>query len=298
MISLLSSIARAFATAVSASAIALIAAGGVACGQGHPPSSIEVVQEAASMQDKIGMKLDPELTFIDERNYPFRFGQVFPGDRPVVLVPGYYACPDMCGQVIHGMLDALNAVDLSPGSDYLIINVSIDPRETAETAKERKQKFLALMTRVGGEDGWRFLTTPQESEIKKLTESVGFRYFWAEHDNRYAHPGALLFFTPQGVLSRVLTGTTFDASDVRLAIVEASAGKLGTFWDEVRLNCLTFDDRTGSYALLGMTVMRIGGVLTILVILAMIALMLRRERERARTAIQTPAEGTQAPSAS
>ena len=248
------------------------------------------------MLDKIGMKLDPELTFVDERGYPFRFGQLFPGDRPVVLVPGYYACPDMCGQVIHGMLDALNAVDLTPGNDYLIVNVSIDPRETPEVAKERKQKFLSQLTRVGGDEGWRFLTTSNEAEIKKLTDSVGFRFFWAEHDNRFAHPGALLFFTPQGVLSRVLTGTTFDSADARLAIVEASAGKLGTFWDEVRLNCLTFDDRSGTYALMGMTVMRIGGVITIVAIAAMILLMLRRERARAQNRI--PAEGPQAASAS
>ena len=243
------------------------------------------------MLDKIGMTLDPELTFLDERGYPFSFGQVFPGDRPVVLVPGYYSCPDMCGQVIHGMLAALNEVELTPGGDYLIVNVSIDPRETPEVAKERKQKFLTELRRVGGDEGWRFLTTSQEIEIKKLTESVGFRYFWAEHDNRYAHPGALLFFTPKGVLSRVLTGTTFDADDVRLAIVEASAGKLGTFWDDVRLNCLTFDDRTGTYALMGMTVMRIGGVLTILAIAGMILLMLRRERARAQNRILAEGQG-------
>lgn len=294
MISLLSSFARVGAQ-VAAAAVALLGPALVRA-QGHPPSSIEVVQEAASMLDKIGMKLDPELTFLDERGYPFSFSQVFPGDRPVVLVPGYYACPDMCGQVIHGMLDALNAVDLKPGTDYLIVNVSIDPRETPEVAKERKQKFLSQLTRVGGDEGWRFLTTSNEAEIKKLTESIGFRYFWAEHDNRYAHPGALLFFTPQGVLSRVLTGTTFQSADARLAIVEASAGKLGTFWDEVRLNCLTFDDRSGTYALMGMTVMRIGGVVTILAIAAMILLMLRRERARAQN--QLTAEGQQPASAS
>lgn len=294
MTSLASSLARAFAQVAAGAAVALLGCALVR-GQGHPPTSIEVVQEAASMLDKIGMKLDPELTFLDERGYPFRFGQVFPGDRPVVVVPGYYGCPDMCGQVIHGMLDALNQVELTPGNDYLIVNVSIDPRETPQVANERKQKFLSELRRVGGDEGWRFLTTSQENEIRKLTDSVGFRYFWAEHDNRYAHPGALLFFTPQGVLGRVLTGTTFDADDVRLAIVESSAGKLGTFWDDVRLNCLTFDDRTGTYALMGMTVMRIGGVLTILAIAAMVLLMLRRERARAQNRI--PAEGQGAVSA-
>ncbi|MGE3173304.1 MAG: SCO family protein [Planctomycetota bacterium] len=253
-------------------------------GPGHSPTkTIEVKQEAASMQDKIGTVLDTSLQFTDERGYPYTFRQLFPGERPVVLVPGYYACPDMCGQVLYGMLDALNEVDLAPGVDYQIVNVSIDPRETAEVAKARKDRFLPKLLRVGGDEAWRFLVG-DEASIRALTQQVGFRYFWAEHDNRFAHPGALLFVTPQGKLSRVLTGTTFDPSDVRLAIVEASEGKIGTFWDEFRLNCLTFDPRTGGYALLGMTVMRIGGAVTVVVIALMIVLMLRREKKRAAVA--------------
>ena len=247
------------------------------------------------MMDKIGVTLDQNLSFVDERGYPFTFRQVFPGDRPVVLVPGYYACPDMCGQVIEGMLAALNAVDLVPGKDYLIVNVSIDPRETHEVANERKTKFLSRLHRVGGPEGWRFLTGT-ESEIQKLTQSTGFRYFWAEHDNRYAHPGALLFLTPKGVISRALIGTTFDSTDVRLAIVESSEGKLGTFWDDVQINCLTFDPRTSSYALMGMTVMRVGGVITLIVIVTMIAVMVSRERRN--TSNSTPVRDPQAASAS
>ncbi|MEQ1631900.1 MAG: SCO family protein [Planctomycetota bacterium] len=266
-----------------------------ACAQGHPPSSNEVRQEAASMQDKIGTTIDQNLAFLDERGYPFTFRQVFPGDRPIVLVPGYYACPDMCGQVMQGMLAALNAIDLVPGKDYQIVNVSIDPRETPEVATERKAKFLSQLHRVGGDEGWRFLTG-KEPEIQKLTQSIGFRYFWAEHDSRYAHPGALLFVTPQGVISRVLIGTEFDSSDVRLAIVESSEGKLGTFWDDVQLNCLTFDPRTGSYALMGMTVMRIGGAITLVIIVTMIVVMLRRERRNNKNL--DPANGPRAASAS
>ena len=209
-------------------------------GEGHPPTStLEVKQEAASMEDKIGVSIDRDLQFVDERGYPFSFKQLFPGDRPVLLVPGYYGCPDMCGQVIHGMLDALNDVDLSPGKDYLIVNVSIDPRETHEIAAVRKNKFLNQLQRVGGENGWRFLTG-EEQVTKSLCDSVGFRYFWAEHDNRFAHPGALLFVTPDGVLSRVITGTEFRSGDVRQALVEASDGRLGTFWDEFRMSCLTW----------------------------------------------------------
>jgi protein SCO1/2 len=286
------------APAILRAATAVLAVGlllpPLAAQEGMPPSStLEVRQEAASMEDRIGARLDPTLEFRDERDRPYKLQQLFPGDRPVVLVPGYYGCPSMCGQVIEGMLDALNDVDLTPGQDYLIVNVSIDPRETAELAAQRKQKFLHRLHRIGGEAGWRFLTG-QEPAIKALTASVGFRYFWAEHDNRFSHPPALLFVTPDGRLSRVITGTTFVPRDVRLAIVEASGGQLGTFWDEVRLNCLTWDPRTGSYALLGMTVMRIGGTITVVVLAIMLVLLVRRERRRA--AAQAPAKATTQPS--
>ncbi len=262
-------------------------------GPGHTPTStIEVKQEAASMEDKIGVILDGDLEFLDERGYPFHFRQLFPGDRPVILVPGYYGCPDMCGQVIHGMLAALNEIDLAPGDDYLIVNVSIDPRETPEVAKTRKQNFLPKLLRVGGDNGWRFLTGKEE-QVQSLCQSVGFRYFWAEHDSRYAHPGALLFVTPRGQLSRVITGTTFDAGDVRQAIVESSEGKLGTFWDEFRMSCLTWDPVKQTYTLTIMTVMRVGGAITVLALGSMIFLMIRRERQRA-----TQGTGSTAPTAS
>lgn len=270
---------RSLSTGLLAAASLLHGLAGVVVAQGHPTSRFEVKQEASSMQDRIGAVIDTTLEFVDERGYPFTFRQLFPGDRPVVLVPGYYGCPDMCGQVIHGMLAALNQVDLQPGRDYLVVNVSIDPREDAQVAKDRKAKFLPMLHRVGGEEGWRFLTGKDEA-IKKLTADVGFRYFWAEHDNRYAHPGALLFVTPQGKLGRVITGTSFDSGDVRLAIVESSEGKLGTFWDDFRLDCLTFDPRTNSYSLMGMTVMRIGGAITLVALAAMITFMLRRERRK------------------
>lgn len=257
----------------------------MAQGAGHPPTTtMEVRQEAASMQDKIGAELDRSLQFVDERGYPFTFSQLFPGDRPVILVPGYYGCPDMCGQVMYGMLDALNEIDLLPGRDYLIVNVSVDPRETAEVAKVRKDTFLPKLHRVGGEEGWRFLTG-EDSAIKSLCKRVGFRYFWAEHDNRFAHPGALLFVTPKGTLGRVITGTTFDSDAVRQAIVETSEGRLGSFWDDLKFSCLTWDPRTQTYSLTAVTVMRIGGALTIAGLAVMIYLMVRREKKRVATPV-------------
>lgn len=271
------------------STVFVLALAGLATAQGEGmpvTSSIETREVAASMEDRIGAVVDPNLTFTDERGYPFQLQQMFPGQQPVVLLLGYYSCPAMCGQVLEAAFSALSEVDLQPGVDYRILNVSIDPRETPQIAHDRKLRFLPKLQKTGGDDAWRVLVGDDEN-IKKLTETVGFHYYWSEHTNQYAHPPALIFLTPQGKVSRVIVNTWFDPSDVRLALVEASEGTLGTFWDQVRLNCLTFDPRTNSYSLTAMTVMRIGGVITVIALAAMIWIMLRRERRKTTSSTST-----------
>lgn len=258
-------------------------------GEGMPaPRVLEVKDEAASMMDRIGAQIDPSLQFTDERGYPFQLQQMFPGQQPVVLLLGYYSCPAMCGQVLEAVFASLSDVDLEPGEQYRILSVSIDPKETAEIARDRKLAFLPKLAKTGGDDAWRVLVG-DETNIRKLTETVGFSYYWSEHTRQYAHPPAVVFLTPQGKVARVIVNTWFDASDLRLALVEASEGKLGTFWDQVRLNCLTFDARTSTYSLQAMTVMRIGGALTVVVLAAMITVLLRRERRRQAAALPHPA---------
>lgn len=250
----------------------------VAQGEGMPASSVvEVRDEAASMRDRIGSQVDASLQFTDERGYPYALKQLFPGERPVILLLGYYSCPAMCGQVLDATLRALNGVDLEPSKDYFLLNVSIDPKETAEIAAARKTTFLSKFAKVGASDGWR-VCVGNEASSKQLAESVGFQYYWSEHAKQYAHPPAVVVLTPKGVVSQVLVNTAFEAADLELALIEASQGKLGTFWDRIRLNCLTFDARTSSYTLTAMTIMRVGGVLTVIGLAAMIIFMLRKDR--------------------
>jgi len=254
-------------------------------GIGMPPSStIEAKDEAASQLDRIGASVDPALTFTDELGRPFTFKQWFPGNKPVVLMLGYYQCPAMCGQVLEAAFTALSEIEFEPGRDYRILSVSIDPRETPNEALARKQSFLPKLAKTGGEDAWRVLTGP-EAQSKQLSAAVGFGYYWSNATNQYAHPPSLIFLTPKGQVSRVIVNTFFDPTDVHLALVEASEGKLGTFLDRVRLNCLTFDARTNSYSLTAMTLMRIGGAVTVVVLALMIWVMLRKERRRAAAAV-------------
>ncbi|MCA8952160.1 MAG: SCO family protein [Planctomycetes bacterium] len=259
-------------------------------GAGMSPSrTIEAKEEAASMVNKIGEQIDTSLTFTDERGYPFALRQLFPGERPVILLLGYYSCPAMCGQVLGATIEALNDVDLEPGKDYQLLNVSIDPRETVQTAKDRKNAFLPKFKKIGAADGWRVCVGDEQS-VKSLAEDVGFRFYWSELTNQFAHPPAVVVLSKTGVVSRVIVNTVFDGADLRLALVEASDGTLGDFWDQVRLNCLTFDPRSNTYSLTPMTILRIGGGATMLALAVMIFVLVRRERRKSPAA--TPAAAT------
>ena len=242
-----------------------------------PSRTIEATDEGAAQDDRIGAVVDPTLEFVDERGYPYKLRQLFPGEQPVVLMLGYYSCPSMCGQVLDAAFHALSRVDLDPGDDYRILSVSIDPSETAEIAKNRKSTFLRRLIKTGGEDAWHLLVG-DEANTKALADQVGFHYYWSQATRQFAHPPSLIFLTPQGKVSRIIVNTYFEPEDVRLALVEASEGTLGTFWDQVKLNCLTFDPRTNTYSVAAMTLMRIGGAVTVVVLALMIWIMLRRER--------------------
>ena len=266
----------------------LLTTGAALAQEGMPPTStLETREVAADQLDTIGVTVDPQLSFLDERGYPFQLRQWFPGEVPVVLILGYYSCPRMCGQVLGEAFRALSDVDFEPGKQYRILNVSIDPKETPEIAKARKTTYLRQLAKIGGDDAWRVLVGDQDN-ITKLTKSVGFNYYWSDATQQFSHPPSLIFLTKDGKVSRIVKNTTFEPEDLRLALVEASEGKLGTFLDQVRLNCLTFDSRTNTYSLTAMTVMRVGGVVTVVALGAMIWILLRKERQQAATAQPQP----------
>lgn len=263
----------------------LLATGAVtAQGEGTHVSKFENADLAAEQENKIGAVVDPQLAFTDERGYPFQLKQLFPGKQPVVLILGYYTCPRMCGTVLAAAFEALSDVDLQPGTDYRVLNVSIDSKETPANALARKQEFLRHLKKTGGDDAWR-VCVGDEATVRKFADSVGFHYYWSAAAGGYQHPPALIFLTPEGKVSRIIKNTVFDPRDVRLALVEASDGKLGTFWDQVQLNCLTYDPRTKSYNLAAMTLMRVAGGVTVVALAWMIWVMLRRERRNRTTAV-------------
>lgn len=244
---------------------------------------LETVDLATTISDKRGVEIPGDLRFVDEMGTSVKLADYFGQARPIVLNLGYYGCPALCGAVTNGMIDAMAGVGLEIGTDFEVVTVSIDPNETPPLAREKKNAYMARYTEPAAEGHWHFLTGEQEP-ITRLADTVGFGYQWNEFGKQWDHSAGLMVLSEDGRLSQVLQGAYYAPRTLRLALVEASEGKVGTTWDRILLTCYGYDPATGEYNLLVWTVVRVGGVLTVLAIAAMIITLLRRER---RMAVQT-----------
>ncbi|HET6372172.1 MAG TPA: SCO family protein, partial [Candidatus Polarisedimenticolia bacterium] len=165
--------------------------------------------------------------------------------------------------------------------DYTAVTVSIDPRETPAMAAAAREGYVARTGLRDAAGGWRFLTGDAAS-IEWLAASVGFRYAFDEKSDQFAHASGVMILTPEGRLSRYLLGIEFAPKDLRLALVEASAGKIGSVRDRLLLLCFKYDPATGRYGAVAYTLVRAGGVLTVACLAVFLVIMLRRDARRAR----------------
>jgi len=250
-------------------------------GTAFAPTTPTTALAAAGMDQHLGAQVDLSLPFRDEAGAPITLAQVAAG-RPVLLVLAYYRCPMLCTYVLNGLAQGLDGISLQPGRDYRVAAVSIDPREGPELAAAKKRAYLARVGRdAGAEEGWRFLTGDPPS-IAALAASVGFRYAYDTASGEYAHPAAVIALTPDGRVSRYFPGVDFPPRDLRLGLVEASRGKLGSLSDRMFLACYRYNPVTGRYAPyvgLGLRALAIG---LLLLAAAGAAALERKGRRRAR----------------
>jgi protein SCO1 len=240
-----------------------------------PPELKEV-----TVDEKPNQPLPLDVAFVDEMNRPVKLGDYFGKEgRPVVLQLGYYKCPMLCDLISKGMVDSLKKVELEPGKDYDVVFVSIDPTETFDLAQKKKRSYVQAYGRAGAETGWHFLTG-KETAIKRVAEATGFNYRWVQSAGQYSHPSAIMICTPDGKVSRYLYGVQFKEQTMRLSLVEASAGKIGTTTDRFMLTCFQYDGKQGRYAMAAMTLMRLVGGLTAVGIATTLFILFRREARR------------------
>ena len=210
-------------------------------------------------EQRLGAQVPLDIPLVDEEGRAVTLGDYF-GDKPVVLALGYYECPMLCSLVRDGMVTGLIDVRLDAGSDFQVVNVSIDPTETPMNAANTRAAVLARYNRPASADGWHFLTGTQDS-ITRLADAIGFKYFYDETIDQYAHAAGITVLTPQGQLARYFYGIEYNPSDLRLGLVEASGNKIGSPVDQLLLLCYHYDPVSGKYTGLVMTVLRVVSVL-------------------------------------
>lgn len=213
---------------------------------------------------KLGNKVSLDLPFVDEDGKDVKLGDFF-GKRPVVLALVYYECPMLCTQVLNGVFSTMSAMPFTAGNEFDLVVVSFDPGETPALARQKKDAYFERYRRPGSDTGLHFLTARPES-IKALTDAVGFKYAYDPAIDQFAHPAALTVLTNDGEVSRYLYGIEFAPRDLRLALVEAGEGHVGTAVDQALLYCYHYDPESGKYGFVIMNVIRVAGILTVAVL--------------------------------
>lgn len=222
--------------------------------------------EGVGIEEKIGTTLDLNLTFKDENGETVTLAKYFAGSHtPVIISPVYYSCPGLCNFHLNGLTDALKLMDWTAGSKFKVVAISFDAKEQPEIALKKKASYMKVYNRPGSENGWSFLTG-DEANIEAFTRAVGFKFKWNEEANEWAHASAAIVVTPEGKISRYLPGIMFDPKDVKLALNEASNGKVGTFVDSLVLYCFQYNPHQSKYTLYAFNIMKLGGALMVLVL--------------------------------
>lgn len=239
----------------------------------------KIVQHVAFDQH-LGSKVALSLPVRDENGRVTTLGEYF-GRTPVILVMAYYGCPHLCTMVMTGVFSAMKPLSLEPGKDYQIVSVSIDPNETSDLAKKKKQSYLDNFHETDAANGYHFLTAP-ESTIEQLTKEVGFTYVYDSVNHQYAHASGIMVLTPDGTISRYFFGVEFAPVDLKYGLMDASGGKIGTLADKLLLYCCEYDPMTSKYGFVIARALKIGGAL-MLIAMGFLFYWMRRHVKAARS---------------
>lgn len=230
------------------------------------------------IKEHLGEAIPRELSFIDESGTSVKLGDLLSKGKPLVLTLAYYECPMLCTLVLNGLGKAVQKLDWRPGSEYQMLTVSIDPGESPELAKAKRDRYVADIGKGNIGDGWQFWVSP-DNQVKALADALGFHYFYDEKRDEYAHSATVFVITENGVISRYLYGLDYERQDLKLALLEASEGKVGSIIDRIVMYCYHYDPQGGKYVLMAANIMRLGGVATVLGLGALLGTLWIRERK-------------------
>ena len=256
---------------------------------GSTAATMPAALQNVGFEPPLNGQMSLDLAFRDETGRNVQLREYF-GQKPVVLAFVYYGCPMLCDQVEQGVVGVLRMLSFNPGRDYEVVFVSFDSRETPQMAAEKKKKALARFRRPETDSGWHFLTGSQES-IDAATKAANFRFSFDAKSGLFAHASGVMVLTSDGRISRYFYGVEYPGRDMRLGLVDASAGRIGTPIDHVLLYCYHYDPSSARYSASILKIIRLGGVLTILCIIGGILIFRRRETVAA-TNLRRPLRGS------
>lgn len=239
--------------------------------------------DGVGVVEQTGHSIDLQLPFVDDVGQKVTLGDYFNSGKPVLMAIVYYTCPELCNYHLSGLTEAMNQLRWTAGKDYQLVMVSMNPKEGPKEAAEKKATYLKMYNRPGAAQGWHFLTGSQAS-VQDLAKDVGFQYKWDAKDKQYAHVSVAYILSPEGRVFRYLYGVQVSPKTLRLSLVEASGGKIGSLLDQALLYCFHFDPSKNRYTLYAWSLAQVAAVL----LMAAIGLLLipgwMKERAQGRKA--------------
>lgn len=232
--------------------------------------------ENVGVNERLDNQVPLDLPFVDSDDNGVTLAEFFDGTRPVILTLNYSNCPRLCSLQLNGVFAGLEKLAWDLGEKFQMITVSIDPAEAPSRAAATKKKYLTAYNRPNVEGGWHCLVG-KEADIKKLAASVGFSYVYVAETKQYAHSAVTMILTPKGRVSRYLYGIEYNPQTLRFALLEAAEGKIGSTVDRVLLNCYYYDAESGRYGPAALKIMRLGGLLTLVLLGTMLVAFWGRE---------------------
>jgi len=230
----------------------------------HAPSQTVSDQQLAQIRfdQKLNTQISSELSFRDDQGQAVRFGHYF-GQKPLVLMLGYYQCPMLCTLVLNGFIQSASGIQPTIGREFDVITVSINPAETPALAAAKKRAYMRTYGRSGSMEGWHALTG-DDTAIRQLAGEVGFHYAYDSVSKQFAHPSGLIILTPEGKISHYLFGVNFSSQELSDSLREASARHAGSPMHQLILLCFHYNPLTGKYSSLILVILRLLGAATIL----------------------------------
>lgn len=247
----------------------------------EPAEPLSPEMRAIEVDEHKGSMVDPALTFVDHTGKTVTLGDYLDGETPVLVTLNYYRCRVVCSVQLNGLADALGELDWTAGDgNFRIVTVSIDPNETPEDARKKRDTILSAVGK-GDDIDWQFLTgTPLQ--IRALSEQLGVSFAYDAEQDQFAHPAVAMFLSPDGKIAQYLYGLTFIPRDVKFALIEAGDGKVGSPMEQLYLSCFAYDPTIGRYGPFAFGMVRLGGVLTVLILGGFLLVLWRRDRRRSR----------------